>query len=166
MMNRLNPDYFQKKNSRAILLLLYTSFLHLLAMVVYQIPFFHETTISVGDFSLPLVRTIGLNKYVLMQYDGMPMCYPPGGPSSDPVPCNNPLSLGGMLPVMLILIILYFQRMVYASEAYSRVIDQMNTTEKRRMEKQMELRRQVERDAIHRHEGMFRMMIVNNNDNG
>ena len=149
----MNPDYFQKKNSLANQLLLYTSFLHLLAMVIYQIPYFHETTVYIGDFSLQLVRTIGLNKFVLMQYEGMPLCYPPGGPDSDSIPCNNPLSLNGMLPVMLILIILYFQKMVYTSKAYGRVIEKMKREEMKREEKQIRLRRQVENDALHRNEG-------------
>ena len=148
----LFPDSLKKRNSMAIRLLLLLSYLHLFAFVVYQIPFFHETTVCINDFCLPIVRTIGLSKLVLVTYDGMPECYPAYGDMT-PVTCNSPLSIRGMLPIMMIVILLYFQKMICNSDMYGVVLKSMKDEEKRADKKRETILQQMNEAYVRRKEG-------------
>lgn len=153
----LFPDSLKKRNSMAIRLLLLLSYLHLFAFVVYQIPFFHEATVCINDFYLPIVRTIGLSKLVLVTYDGMPECYPAYGDMT-PVTCNSPLSIRGMLPIIMIVILLYFQKMICYSDAYNLVVKKIRSEQIKEQKRRDTLLEQVRSDYASRQEG--RILVI------
>lgn len=149
----------KKRNSLAIRLLLLLSYLHLFAFVVYQIPFFHETTVCINDFCLPIVRTIGLSKLVLVSYDGMPECYPAYGDMT-PVTCNSPLSIRGMLPIMMIVILLYFQKMICFSNAYNLVVKKIRSEQIKEQKRRGALLDQVRSEYTNRQESTSTIVPV------
>lgn len=51
------------------------------------------------------------------------------GDMCNPIPCSSPLSIRGMLPVMLIVIIIYFQKMICSSNIYELVEQQIRSEE-------------------------------------
>lgn len=152
---RLFPDAMKKRNSLVMHLLLIVSYFHLFAFVVYQVPFFKETTVCVQDFCIPLMRTIGLSKLVLVPYDGMPVCYPPIGDMSNPIPCNSPLSIRGMLPVMLIVVIIYFQKMICSSSMYELVEQQIRSEEAKGVKRRNKLLEQIKMEYSNRQSGRY-----------
>ena len=151
----------KKRNSLAMRLLLVVSYFHLFAFVVYQVPFFKETTVCVKDFCIPLMRTIGLSKLVLVAYDGMPVCYPPIGDMSNPIPCSSPLSIRGMLPVMLIVVIIYFQKMICSSNIYELVEQQIRSEEAKAVKRRAKLLEQIEMEYSNRQRGRYERLDSN-----
>ena len=147
------PEKMRKRNSLSMTLLLVLSFLHLAAYTFFQLPFFQEADFCIGSYCIPVWHTIGLTKLVLMDYDGAPTCTVQMDDTIVSVKCENPLSIRGMLPVMLIVVILYFQKMISNSDMYGVVLKSMKDEEKRAGKKREKILQQMNEAYVRRKEG-------------
>lgn len=84
-------------------------------------PSFQEINYCTDSYCIPIFRTIGLSKFVSVHYEGEPVCYSQFV-RDEVIPCYHPLSIHGMLPVMLIVTILYLQKIILNSPAYDVVL--------------------------------------------
>lgn len=148
------PEKMRKRNSLSMTLLLVLSFLHLAAYTFFQLPFFQEADFCIGSYCIPVWHTIGLTKLVLMDYDGAPTCTVQMDDTIVSVKCENPLSIRGMLPVMLIVVILYFQKMISNSDMYGVVLKSMKDEEKRAGKKREKTLQQMNEAYVRRKEGV------------
>ena len=67
--------------------------------------------------------------------------------------CENPLSIRGMLPVVLIVILLYFQKMICNSTMYGLVAKSIKEEEKKAEKKREQLLEKVNQEYVRRKEG-------------
>ena len=138
----VNPVKLKVRNSFSTRLLLFLSYLHLLSINLYQLPSFQEINYCSGNFCIQVFRTIGLSKFVSVRYEGEPICYSQLI-EDEIVECSHPLSITGMLPVMLIVVILYLQKVISNSTAYDMIDRNLKVDEKKG-----ERRREVLVDGI------------------
>ena len=89
-----------------------------------------------------------------MDYDGAPTCTVQMDDTIVSVKCENPLSIRGMLPVMLIVVILYFQKMISNSDMYGVVLKSMKDEEKRAGKKREKTLQQMNEAYVRRKEGV------------
>ena len=109
-----------------------------------------------NSFCIQVWHTIGLTKLVLKDYDGAPVCYIQQEDDIRQVKCENPLSLRGMLPVVLIVILLYFQKMICNSTMYGLVAKSIKEEEEKAEKKRAKLVEKVNQEYIRRNEGVCR----------
>ena len=152
----LFPEKMRRRNSLSMTLLLLIAFIHLAAFTAFQMPFFQESNYCVNSFCIQVWHTIGLTKLVLKDYDGAPVCYIQQEDDIRQVKCENPLSLRGMLPVVLIVILLYFQKMICNSTMYGLVAKSIKEEEEKAEKKRAKLVEKVNQEYIRRNEGVCR----------
>lgn len=149
----LFPEKMRRRNSLSMTLLLLIAFLHLAAFTTFQMPFFQESDYCVNSFCIQIWHTIGLTKLVLKDYEGAPVCYIQQDEEVRQVKCENPLSIRGMLPVVLIVILLYFQKMICNSTMYGLVAKSIKEEEKKAEKKREQLLEKVNQEYVRRKEG-------------
>ena len=149
----LFPEKMRRRNSLSMTLLLLSAFLHLAAFTTFQMPFFQESDYCVNSFCIQIWHTIGLTKLVLKDYEGAPVCYIQQDEEVRQVKCENPLSIRGMLPVVLIVILLYFQKMICNSTMYGLVAKSIKEEEKKAEKKREQLLEKVNQEYVRRKEG-------------
>ena len=105
---------------------------------MYQIPSFQEINYCTENFCIQVFRTIGLSKFVSAHYEGEPICYSQFVKEVI-IPCFHPLSIQGMLPVMMIVIILYLQKIIANSDAYHVILKNMKADKSKAAKQRQEL---------------------------
>lgn len=132
-----HPNSIKQVNSKPVKYIKWYAYIHLLIMVLYQIPFIPEPSqCEYANSCFAWHQFIGLNKMVYLSYTGNPICQLESliDPELDHYTnCPHPLSIdGGVLNIVIINIIVNINYLVQSSDYYSIVAKKDHEEEEQR----------------------------------
>lgn len=121
-----HPEPIKQLNSKPVRFIKWYAYVHLLIMVVYQIPFIPEASqCEYANSCFAWHQFIGLNKMVYLAYEGSPVCQLESLIDPEEVMytnCPHPLTIdGGVLNIVIINIIVNINYLVQSSPYYAMV---------------------------------------------